>query len=131
MRRRLRNLGPDPVTRYLVRISVDRYPGEPAQRPLPAPPAHLGREATTRIQVSGMGAVQVVLMDVMPIRVRRTPRLIDRPGRLLVTRGQGTFVVEQGHRQVCLVPGEFGFHDTRRPYESARHCAYRRRTSQG
>ncbi|WP_433259481.1 peptide deformylase (plasmid) [Streptosporangium sp. CA-135522] len=31
MRRRLRNLGADPVTRYLVRISVDRYPGQPAR----------------------------------------------------------------------------------------------------
>ncbi|MFI7126993.1 helix-turn-helix domain-containing protein [Nonomuraea sp. NPDC050153] len=31
MRRRLRNAGPDPVTRYLARISVDRYPGDPAR----------------------------------------------------------------------------------------------------
>lgn len=29
MRRRLRNTGTEPVTRYLIRISVDRYPGEP------------------------------------------------------------------------------------------------------
>jgi peptide deformylase len=28
-RRRLRNDGPEPVTRYLMRISVDRYPGQP------------------------------------------------------------------------------------------------------
>lgn len=28
-RRLLRNIGPEPVTRYLVRISVDRYPGQP------------------------------------------------------------------------------------------------------
>ena len=28
-RRLLRNDGPDPVTRYLMRISVDRYPGQP------------------------------------------------------------------------------------------------------
>ncbi|MEU6680976.1 helix-turn-helix transcriptional regulator [Streptomyces sp. NPDC046925] len=41
MRRRLRNTGTEPVTRYLIRISVDRYPGEPErsnahyrQRPL-------------------------------------------------------------------------------------------------
>ncbi|MGN2642453.1 helix-turn-helix domain-containing protein [Nocardia takedensis] len=31
MRRLLRNTGTDPVTRYLVRVSVDRYPGEPEQ----------------------------------------------------------------------------------------------------
>ncbi|UQA94838.1 helix-turn-helix domain-containing protein [Streptomyces halobius] len=29
MRRLLRNTGDDPVTRYLIRISVDRYPGDP------------------------------------------------------------------------------------------------------
>ncbi|WP_233289969.1 helix-turn-helix transcriptional regulator [Kitasatospora sp. MBT66] len=29
MRRRLRNTGTEPVTRYLIRIAVDRYPGEP------------------------------------------------------------------------------------------------------
>jgi peptide deformylase len=28
-RRRLVNDGPDPITRYLIRISVDRYPGDP------------------------------------------------------------------------------------------------------
>lgn len=31
MRRLLRNTGEEPVTRYLIRISVDRYPGEPEQ----------------------------------------------------------------------------------------------------
>jgi peptide deformylase len=31
MRRRLRNTGTEPVTRYLVRIAVDRYPGDPAR----------------------------------------------------------------------------------------------------
>ncbi|RAY13768.1 formylmethionine deformylase [Actinomadura craniellae] len=29
MRRAIRNTGPDPVTRYLMRISVDRHPGDP------------------------------------------------------------------------------------------------------
>ncbi|MGP4112301.1 peptide deformylase [Streptomyces sp. 4N509B] len=31
MRRRLRNTGTEPVTRYLVRIAVDRYPADPAR----------------------------------------------------------------------------------------------------
>ncbi|WP_236577136.1 helix-turn-helix transcriptional regulator [Streptomyces sp. MBT55] len=31
MRRLLRNTGTEPVTRYLIRISVDRYPGDPEQ----------------------------------------------------------------------------------------------------
>jgi hypothetical protein len=30
-RRLLLNAGPEPATRYLVRISVDRYPGQPEQ----------------------------------------------------------------------------------------------------
>lgn len=41
MRRDIVNMGPDPVTRYLVRVSVDRHPGDPdtanrlyRQRPL-------------------------------------------------------------------------------------------------
>jgi peptide deformylase len=41
MRRRIVNTGPDPVTRYLVRVSIDRHPGDPdaanrlyRQRPL-------------------------------------------------------------------------------------------------
>ena len=29
MRRRLRNTGSEPISRYLIRISVDRYPGDP------------------------------------------------------------------------------------------------------
>jgi transcriptional regulator with XRE-family HTH domain len=29
MRRKLRNASSDPITRYLIRISVDRYPGNP------------------------------------------------------------------------------------------------------
>ncbi|MDQ3762546.1 MAG: peptide deformylase [Actinomycetota bacterium] len=31
MRRRLRNCGEEPISRYLIRISVDRYPGSPEQ----------------------------------------------------------------------------------------------------
>ncbi|MGA9310365.1 MAG: hypothetical protein WBV74_08340, partial [Pseudonocardiaceae bacterium] len=31
MRRKLRNCGEEPISRYLIRISVDRYPGSPEQ----------------------------------------------------------------------------------------------------
>ncbi|MFE7543128.1 hypothetical protein [Streptomyces platensis] len=31
-KRLLRNTGDEPVTRYLIRISVDRYPGDPDGR---------------------------------------------------------------------------------------------------
>ena len=48
VRRALYNAGTEPVTRYLVRIAVDRYPDDPG-RLQPAPPrapAHLRRAAT-------------------------------------------------------------------------------------
>ena len=45
IRRALYNAGTEPVTRYLVRIAVDRYPNDPrALQPAPPrPPADLGR----------------------------------------------------------------------------------------
>jgi peptide deformylase len=53
MRRKLRNDGPEPVTRYLIRISVDRHPGDPArsnelyrQRPLEWDALHLEANST-------------------------------------------------------------------------------------
>jgi AraC-like DNA-binding protein len=83
----------------------------------------LGYEAVFR--ASGLGPMQVVVMDVMPITVRRTPALISRcdPDLLkvfLVCDG-GTSVVAQDGRQARLSPAEFAFYDTRRPYEV--HCA--------
>jgi hypothetical protein len=49
-RRRIRNVGTEPVTRYLVRISLDRHPRRPRmlQRAVPATPAHLGRAGAVR-----------------------------------------------------------------------------------
>ena len=51
VRRELYNAGTEPVTRYLVRISVDRYPGRPGalQPALPRPPADLGRARPGRV----------------------------------------------------------------------------------
>jgi AraC-like DNA-binding protein len=74
-------------------------------------------------RASGLGAMQVVVMDVMPITVRRTPPLISRADpdmlKVLLVRGGGSSVVQQGGRQARLSAGEFAFYDTRRPYEVA------------
>jgi len=74
-------------------------------------------------QVSGLGPMQVVVLEVMPVTVRRTPYLISQadPDMLkmyLVCDGSPS-VVEQGGRQARLSAGEFAFYDTRRPYEVA------------
>jgi AraC-like DNA-binding protein len=71
---------------------------------------------------SGLGAMQVVVMDILSTKVCRTPRLIRReaPDMLKVfmpVRGGGTYLVAQDGRQARLRPGEFAFYDTRRPYE--------------
>jgi AraC-like DNA-binding protein len=74
-------------------------------------------------QVSGLGPMQVVVLEVMPVTVLRTPHLISQadPDMLkmyLVCDGSPS-VVEQGGRQARLSAGEFAFYDTRRPYEVA------------
>ncbi|MEQ4725017.1 peptide deformylase [Nonomuraea sp. B19D2] len=61
MRRRLRNLGADPVTRYLVRISVDRYPGEPARSN-----AHYRRDPLTWAELGLTADCDGEPMDVEP-----------------------------------------------------------------
>jgi AraC-like DNA-binding protein len=69
----------------------------------------------------GLGAMQVVVMDIMPVTVCRTPKLISQgdPGmlKLLLVCDGGTSVVEQGGQQARLTAGDFAFYDTRRPYE--------------
>jgi AraC-like DNA-binding protein len=71
---------------------------------------------------SGLGAIQVVVLDCLSIRVSRTPKLIRRadPDMLklvMPVRGRGSYVVSQDDRQARLRPGEFAVYDTRRPYE--------------
>jgi AraC-like DNA-binding protein len=73
-------------------------------------------------RASGLGAMQVVVLDIMPITVRRTPALISQadPDMLkLVLVCGGSCVIDQGDRQARLAPAEFAFYDTRRPYEVA------------
>jgi AraC-like DNA-binding protein len=75
------------------------------------------------IHASGLGAMQVVVMDLMPITVRRTPQLISQADpdlhKMLMVCGGGSSVVDQGGQQARLSAAEFAFYDTRRPYEVA------------
>lgn len=72
-------------------------------------------------RASGFGPMQVVVIDVMPIRVRRTPKLICEADpcllKVLLSCGGGPSIIDQGGRQAVLRPAEFAFYDTRRPYE--------------
>jgi AraC-like DNA-binding protein len=72
-------------------------------------------------RASGLGPMQVVVLDVMPITVRRTRELISQADpdmlKMLLVCGGGSSVVDQGDRQARLSTAEFAFYDTRRPYE--------------
>lgn len=72
-------------------------------------------------RASGLGPMQVVAMDIMPITVRRTPKLISEADpdmlKLALVCDGSVSVVEQDGRQARLSAGDFAFYDTRRPYE--------------
>ena len=74
-------------------------------------------------RASGLGAMQVVVMDVAPITVSRTPKLISRADpdfmKLVLVCGDGSTVVTQGGRQARLSTAEFALYDTRQPYQVA------------
>jgi len=71
-------------------------------------------------RASGLGPMQVVVLDVMPITVLRTRALIEQADpdmlKMLLVCDGGSSVVDQGGRQARLSAGEFAFYDTRRPY---------------
>jgi AraC-like DNA-binding protein len=74
-------------------------------------------------RVSGLGPMQVVVMDVMPITVRRTPALISKADpdmlKMVLVCGGNSCVISQDGRQAPLSAAEFALYDTRRPYEVA------------
>jgi AraC-like DNA-binding protein len=74
-------------------------------------------------RVSGLGAMQVVVMDIMPITVRRTSQLISQADpdllKMVLVCGGNPCVVAQDGRQARLSAAEFAIYDTRRPYEVA------------
>ncbi len=67
--------------------------------------------------------MQVVVLDIMPITVRRTPALISQADpdmlKLFLVCGGGSSVVDQEGQQARLSAAEFALYDTRRPYEVA------------
>ena len=73
------------------------------------------------VRASGMGAMQVVVMDIMPISVQRTPELISQEDpdmlKMVLVRGGNSCVVAQDGREASVSVGEFAIYDTRRPYE--------------
>jgi AraC-like DNA-binding protein len=72
-------------------------------------------------RASGLGSMQVVVMDVPPATVCRTPELISQADpdllKMVLVRGGDSCVVSQDGRQARLSAGEFALYDTRRPYE--------------
>jgi AraC-like DNA-binding protein len=82
-----------------------------------------GADYWGEFRASGLGAMQVVVLDVMPITVRRTAELISQADpdmlKMLLVCGSGSSVVSQGDQQARLSAAEFALYDTRRPYEVA------------
>ena len=74
-----------------------------------------------QFRASGLGPMQVVVLDVMPVTVRRTPDLISQAApdllKVAMACSDGTSVVSQGGRQARVSNGDIIFYDTRRPYE--------------
>jgi len=74
-------------------------------------------------RASGLGAMQVVVIDAMPTVVRRTPELISQADpdmlKMFLVCGGNRCVVEQDGRQAKLATGEFAYYDTQRPYQVA------------
>jgi AraC-like DNA-binding protein len=79
------------------------------------------RDYWGEFRASGLGAMQVVVMDVMPITVRRTPQLISQADpdmlKMVLVCGGNSCVVSQDGRQARLTAADFAIYDTRRPYE--------------
>lgn len=83
---------------------------------------HTDGELRGEFRASGLGAMQVVAMDLAPrLTVTHTRAHIAQcdPDMLkaCMMLGGGRAVVRQGERQAVLETGEFAFYDTRRPYE--------------
>jgi AraC-like DNA-binding protein len=80
-----------------------------------------GADYRAVFRASGLGPMQVVVMEVMPTTVRRTPQLISQADpdmlKMLMVCGGGASAVAQGGQQARLSPGEFALYNTRRPYE--------------
>jgi AraC-like DNA-binding protein len=80
-----------------------------------------GTDYQGEFRASGLGAMQVVVMDIKPVSVHRTPELISQADpdmlKLMLVCGGNPCLVDQGGRQARVSSGEFALYDTRRPYE--------------
>lgn len=80
-----------------------------------------GVEYQAEFRASGLGPMQVVALEVMPVVVRRTPELISQADpdlmKLVLVRGGNSCVVEQDGRQARLSAADIACYDTRRPYQ--------------
>jgi AraC-like DNA-binding protein len=83
--------------------------------------AERGSDCLAVFRASGLGPLQVVVMDVGQVTVTRTPELIEQADpdllKLLLVCGEGATVVTQAGRQARISDGEFALYDTRRPYQ--------------
>jgi AraC-like DNA-binding protein len=78
--------------------------------------------AWAEFRASGLGPMQVVVIDCLPAVVHRTPQLISRADPDLMKAFlvlDGTSVVGQGDNQARLTAGDLAVYDTRRPYDIA------------
>lgn len=90
--------------------------------PMKIRPLHeAGTNFCGEFRASGLGAMQVVVMEVMPADVRRTPELICQADpdmvKMVLICGGNSCVVEQGGRQAQVSAGDLTCYDTRRPYK--------------
>jgi AraC-like DNA-binding protein len=89
--------------------------------PMECRPEYRPSDYWAEFRASGLGAMQVVVMDVMPITVRRTSKLISQADpdllKVLLACDGGSTIVDQGGQQARISAAEFALYDTRRPYE--------------
>ena len=87
--------------------------------PMECLPVQRGDYCAT-FRASGLGPMQVVVLDVPPATVCRSPEHISQADpdmlKLALVRGGDCCVIGQDGRQAKLSAGEFAFYDTRRPY---------------
>src|SRR5262245_10807372 len=78
--------------------------------------AERGSDCVAVFRASGLGPLQVVVMDVPPgVTVTRTPELIEQADpdllKLLLVCGEGSTVVTQAGRQARISNAEFALYD--------------------
>jgi AraC-like DNA-binding protein len=95
----------------------------PMETSFDRPCERVDADTVGEFRAAGVGAMRVVVMDLLPLTVRRTSRHISRAApdllKACLVCGGGQALISQDGRQALLQPGDFGFYDTRQPYEVA------------